>query len=1069
MDAASSLLSRLVRFSADSRLFRLQIAGHAEDRFLLQAYVSSEQLHGVDASELIVLSLDAECPLKSLIGCHATLETRLADGTRSRRTGLIHEAAKLGGDGGFCRYRLRMVPWPWLLGQSRTSRVWQDKSLLDVVEDVLRDFPQHADWTWSADALDVLTRLPLRSYTVQYRQTHLDFISRLLAGEGMSWRVEEHAASPQGHRLVFFGDSSQRSALAEDVTSAADGGIRFHGARAQEQQDSIQALAACRSLQAASYTLLGYDDQNKQAIAASIPTHHAFGGRSAPRLESYDSAGLNAPDDSQAADRHARLMMEAAEALNKRWRGRSTVRSLRAGSRFTLMGGPLREQHQGQQEYAVLALLGVGINQLPADTEASLAELFGPLPPLLEEAIAACLQTQPLHPDWPLARTDTLIEQARSMGYANVFEAIRADIPWRPVLADGSGLQRRPHALARGSQSAIVVGYWGETQANGPDEICCDRLGRVRIRFHWQGRHDDAGATCWVRVGQRCAGPGMGLQFLPRIGQEVLVQFIENDLERPIILGALYNGRGEGSVIPTPGGEVKDCSSMEVFAMASDTGISGQGNLAGTQAPTWHGASADRDGHRNPAAQWGIRSKEFGGWGYNQLLFDDSDGQGRLQFKTTQAGSELNLGHLIHSADNYRGSFRGTGLELRTDAYGVIRAGAGILFSSYRVEHRAHHRDPAADNTGLRAMARQAAHISKSFDEAARTHRTVGMSQGLDAMNAMKQAVASQAEIAGQTLPGSSTPLIQIAAKEGLGVVAGQHLQLANGSSVSLMAGQDAQHISGHQFRLRTQQAIGLLAGASAAGDQGIGLQMIAAQGDVAVQAQADGMSVQARDQLTLVSANAAVNWAAAKKISLSTAGGANITIEGGNITVQCPGELTVHAGQVWLDGPVRHLVQLPALPRTAVDIKKLVFNLHMQDIPGPHGLALAETPWRIVAAESAEQALMVTEKLLHGRSDSQGKLTLSDTEQQALLEAYNAQPGQLWLVYLDHVQNIDITLYDPSWSDMQKHLHALNAMGYSDDYAEVAGRALNAATLALARQETGKARGTPLLKQLKE
>ncbi|WP_044530741.1 hypothetical protein, partial [Herbaspirillum sp. B65] len=61
------------------------------------------------------------------------------------------------------------------------------------------------------------------------------------------------------------------------------------------------------------------------------------------------------------------------------------------------------------------------------------------------------------------------------MGYANVFEAIRAGIPWRPVLADGSGLQRRPHALARGSQSAIVVGYWGETQANGVDEICCDR------------------------------------------------------------------------------------------------------------------------------------------------------------------------------------------------------------------------------------------------------------------------------------------------------------------------------------------------------------------------------------------------------------------------------------------------------------------------------------------------------------------------------------------------------------------------------------------------------------------
>ncbi|QJQ03836.1 type VI secretion protein [Herbaspirillum rubrisubalbicans Os34] len=911
MDIANSLLSRLIRFSAATRLYRLHVNGQAEDRFLVEAYAAIDALHAVGATELIVLSLDAEPVPKPLLGCRATLEMRLADGGLHRCSGLVHEVAKLGGDGGFCRYRLRMAPWPWLLGQSSTSRVWQDKRLLDVIEDVLREFPQHADWHWSADALACLDRLPLRSYTVQYRQTHLDFISRLLAGEGLSWRIEEHAASPQGHRLLIFGDSTARSALPEDSTSAAHGGIRFHGAREQEQQDGIQALAACRSLQATSYTLLSYDDQNKQAIAAAIPTHHAFGGRTAPRLESYDSVGLGAHEDSEAADRHARLMMEAAEARNKLWRARSTVRSLRAGTRLTLMQGPLAGE---EREYAVLALLSVGVNNLPADTETALAELFGPLPVLLEEAIAACLNASSATTLPTLTPDQGLIEQARSMGYANVFEAIRADIPWRPVLADGSGLQRRPHALARGSQSAIVVGYWGETQANGPDEICCDRLGRVRIRFHWQGRHDDAAATCWVRVGQRCAGPGMGLQFLPRIGQEVLVQFIENDLERPIILGALYNGRGEGGVIPTPGGDVKDCSSMDVFAMASDTGISGQGNLAGTQAPTWHGASADRDGHRNPAAQWGIRSKEFGGWGYNQLLFDDSDGQGRLQFKTTQAGSELNLGHLIHSADNYRGSFRGTGLELRTDAYGVIRAGAGILFSSYRAQHRAHHRDPAADNTGLRAMARQAAHISKSFDEAARTHRTVGMNQGLDAM---KQAVAGQAEMAGQTLPGSTTPVIQIAAKEGLGVVAGQHLQLANGSSVSLMAGQDAQHISGHQFRLRTQQAIGLLAGAAAAGDQGIGLQVIAAQGDVAGQAQADALTVQARDQLTVVSAHAGVDWAAAKKISLSTAGGANITIEGGNITVQCPGELTVHAGQIWLDGPARITTELPLMPQT--------------------------------------------------------------------------------------------------------------------------------------------------------
>ncbi|BEV16676.1 type VI secretion system tip protein VgrG [Herbaspirillum sp. DW155] len=907
MDTTSRLLSRLIRFSAATRLYRLDIAGQTEDRFLVEAYAAVDALHAVGATEVIVLSLEADAAPSSLLGRRATLEMRLADGGVRRSTGLIHEVAKLGGDGGFCRYRLRLAPWLWLLTQASTSRVWQDKSLLEVVEDVFREFPQHADWHWSADALTCLGRLPLRSYTVQYRQTHFDFISRLLAGEGLSWRMEEHAASPQGHRMVIFADSTARSSFPEDATSAAHRGIRFHGAREQEQRDVIHALAACRSLQAASYTLLAYDYQNKQAIASSIPTHHAFGGRAAPWLESYDSAGPFAHDDGHAADRHARLMMEAAEARNKLWRGRGTVRSLQAGSRFALMQGPLAGQ---ERDYAVLSVLGVGVNNLPAQTEAALAELFGPLPVLLDEAIAACLKTTGTAAT--LASDQDLIALARRMGYANVFEAIRADIPWRPVLADGTGLERRPHALAQGSQSAIVVGDRGQTQPNGPDELCCDRLGRVRIRFHWQGRHDDAAATCWVRVGQRCAGPGMGMQFLPRIGQEVLVQFIENDLERPIVLGALYNGRGEGGVAATPGGEVKVSAEIQIFQQAGDTAISGQGNLAGGHAPTWHGASADLDGHRNSAAQWGIRSKEFGGWGYNQLLFDDSNDRGRIQLKTTQAGTELNLGHLIHSADNYRGSFRGTGVELRTDAYGVIRAGRGILFSSYRVEHRAQHRDPAGDNMGQRAMARQAAHLSKTFGEAVRTHRTVGMAEGPDAM---KQAIDGQAEIAQQELPATSTPLIQIAAKEGLGVVAGQHLQMANGGGVSLIVGQDAQHVSGQQFRLRTQQAIGLLAGATAAGDQGIGLQMIAAQRDIDVQAQSGGLAVQARDQLRIVSANAGVNWAAARRITLATAGGASIAIEGGNITVLCPGKITIHAAQKLFDGPIRGNVILPQMP----------------------------------------------------------------------------------------------------------------------------------------------------------
>jgi uncharacterized protein (DUF2345 family) len=112
-------------------------------------------------------------------------------------------------------------------------------------------------------------------------------------------------------------------------------------------------------------------------------------------------------------------------------------------------------------------------------------------------------------------------------------------------------------------------------------------------------------------------------------------------------------------------------------------------------------------------------------------------------------------------------------------------------------------------------------------------------------------------------------------------------------------------------------QAIGMLGGAVKPGEGGIGLQLIAAKDAIDVQAQADVLKVQARDEVNVVSANAHVDWAAAKRISLSTADGANITIEGGNITVQCRGKITIHAGKKSFLPPDELSYPLPAMPRS--------------------------------------------------------------------------------------------------------------------------------------------------------
>lgn len=932
---AQQITSALAEFSSASRLLELVIdkgrARPVRGSLLVEAFAALDALQEVGARDVIVLSTSAHVELEALLGEPAALELSLADGRRERFAGEISEVAMLGSDGGLARYRIRLSPWLWRLGQVRNSRVWQDKTVIDIVDAVFAAYLPLARWRWSEDATSFMGRALPRSYCCQYRESDLDFIARLLAEEGLCWRVEQ---GKDGPGLVLFADSTRRCAVPDDAGSAARGGVRFHGARSVEQDDTVQALAARRQLQVSLVTMLSYDYKARQVVAAGSPSHVGIPA-GLPALESFDVPGQYAFANREQARRHADLRMDAKEARAQLWQGRSTVRTLRAGTRLAVRGMPLRQLGDAPA-FTLTRVLSVGVNNMPAPARLALAELFGPIPELLEE----------IAPRGWLDAVALALAQARETGYANCFEAIPADIPWRPELPD------RAKPTARGAQSAIVIGADGGDRPNGADELYCDRLGRVRIRFHWQDRGD---ASCWVRVAQRAAGGGMGSQFLPRIGQEVLVQFLENDIDRPIIVGALYNGRGEGGITPTPGGQRNASDDLDCFKSASDHASSAQGNLAGGNSPAWHGASNDSAGHRNPAAQWGVRSKEFGGSGYNQLLFDDTDGQGRVQLRSTHAASELNLGHLIHSADNYRGSFRGLGAELRTDAYGAVRAGAGLLVSSYAINHAAAARDPAGENVGGIGLLKQAVQVAATFSAAAVIHQTVALAGqvgaakagasvldekaaplqamlaslsgmvGKDSLEAAMADAGARNTSAGEgKLPHPVDPVIAIAAKDGFGANAGQSLQLANGETVTLMSAADTQFISGGQMRVHTGQAIGVLGGAVKAGEGGLGLQLIAAKDDIDVQAQGDALKVQARDEVNVISANAHVDWAAAKKISLSTAGGANITIEGGNITVQCPGKIVVRAGKKSFLGPAKLAYTLSKLP-TSICVECLI------------------------------------------------------------------------------------------------------------------------------------------------
>ncbi|MDO1530445.1 type VI secretion system Vgr family protein [Fulvimonas sp. R45] len=893
----ASATAALATFSDATRLYALE-GGGPLGQLQVERWSGSEALSACYVWTIDALSTDAGLSLDAMLGQRCALRTTLADGGRIRRSGLVREAQLLGADGGLARYRLVLVPWLWLLSQGRHSRVFQDQDVLAIAEGVFADYAPYAAWKVAPDARALLADVRPRSYAVQYRETDLAFIERLLAEEGLGYAFVEDAEVGAGHALVIFADSGQ---LPEDASSAADPfgrGIRFHRVAAVEASDTLQALGPARALAPDAVTWLSHDYKSLAATAASVALDGAQG-----RREAYDPVGPYAFADSREAQHYAQLAAQAHEARQQRWEGRGTVRTARAGTRFHVAQAPWESASAAMPEgFVWTALSHAGVNNLPGALKHAAQVQLG----AADESVAEAHH----------AVAPALWTRAEANGYAQHFDAVDQARPWRPALTDGHGTRLNPRPTAPGVQTAIVVGAQGETSPGAGGPLHTDALGRLKVKFHWM----QGGASCWLRSTQRYAGNGHGAQFLPRIGQEVLVNFMDGDIDRPVIVGALYNGQGEAGIAPSPG-QGESAPDGAAYAQAADFAPSAQGNLAGGHSPAWHGQSADAAGHANAAALSGVKTQGFDGHGYNQLVFDDTDGQGRVQFGTTQSATQLNLGHLIHQADNYRGSFRGTGLELRTDGYGAVRGSKGVLLTTYSASPG----EPAADATAVGALLGQHAQLAEALSQAAATHQAVPLAghegvkaasqSQLDAqaapLGALRQSAvdtvssddfgAAAPDRGAAAVPHSADALTTLAARGGLGAVAGQSLHMAAGETLNLGSGQHGNLAVAGQLRMHAGQAIGLLAGAQKA--DGVGLNLVAGKGALEVQAQHDTLALRSKGDLRLISANAAVELAAKQAVHLANSQGAFLTIEGGNLTFGCPGKLTVHAGNHKLEG----------------------------------------------------------------------------------------------------------------------------------------------------------------------
>jgi type VI secretion system secreted protein VgrG len=802
-----------------------------------------------------VLAASSAFDPQALLGEELTLRLLLPDGSSSRAWhGQATHVFALGGDGGLARYRLRLQPWLAALALRRDSFVYAGKNTREIIDEIFADHLR-ANWRY-----EVSQALAARPTCVQYRESDLDFVRRLLAQEGLSFRFEHEqgdsgashsgtpSVAPSRHRLVIF-DAQAR------LQECAPAQVRFHRIDATESSDAISHWSARRQARTQSASLSAWDASMLSAPLGQTRSHLDLG--ELPTLEHHDGAGAQRFANTQAAQAASERLVAAHESLSKRFDAQGSARQLEPGRRFTLT----EHDRYGDQGFTVLSVLHEAANNLGAQA----ADLLG----------------------------NAGVEKG---SYRNRFEAQRQEVPVMPLW--------RPKPTA---PQAMIARVAGQDDASSGD-VHTQRDHRVRVRFHWQsdgeagaegdttlvraGRRASAAPSVWLRVASAVAGPNWGAHQLPRIGSDVLVSFVDGDIDRPIVSRQLYNAQD-----------------LPPWSAGSDSAANHPGVLSG-----WH-------------------SKALDGGGFNQWIADDAPSQVRTRLASSHAASQLNLGHLNAQApeDASRGQWRGSGAELRSDAWTVVRAGDGLLISSV-AQQRAN--GTALDTASARGQfeaARQAAErLSDAADQA----------QGLKlAANELLQPLADDLDPEkngnwGGPVNGQSSKIPRPGSREDgadpapafarplMVLDAANALNWATPASAAVWASQALHWTSQQAGHWAAGQTVGLAAGGSAGlfVHEG-GLKVIAQEETVSIEAHTDKLDWQARQDFTVTSSQDAIEVLAKEKVTLK-GGQTSIVLDGMNITLTMPATLDIKGTSKAFLGPGRSPAVLAKLPQGAVSIK---------------------------------------------------------------------------------------------------------------------------------------------------
>jgi type VI secretion system secreted protein VgrG len=439
------------------------------DVLAVRSIAVHEQLSRPFQIDAELSSEDANIDLDEVIGHPAAIALDIGDNGTRYFNGFVSRMVQVANQGGYAHYEATIVPWLWLLSRTSDCRIFQHKTVPDIIEAVFQAHGLH-DYQLKLSA----TYQPWE-YCVQYRETDLNFVSRLMEEEGIYYFFEHE----DGKHTLVLADSISSHKAAEGYKQ-----ITYHDAETHAtSREVITNWEMEKEIQPVACAMTDFDfTKPKTSLLASSSVSRKHGQA---EFEIFDYPGDYA--DHGEGDRITDVRLDEIQARYEILHGQGTVRGLAAGALFELKNHP-RDDQNG--EYLVTAV------NLRAETG----------------------------------------EYASSRNGADGGEFFSCCFAAIPKTQQFRAQRVTPKPVVQGPQTAIVVGPPGE-------EIHTDKYGRVKVLFHWDRYSKaDENSSCWVRVAQSAAGKGWGSIFIPRVGQEVMVEFLEGDPDMPIITGRVYNG-----------------------------------------------------------------------------------------------------------------------------------------------------------------------------------------------------------------------------------------------------------------------------------------------------------------------------------------------------------------------------------------------------------------------------------------------------------------------------------------------------------------------------------------------